>query len=120
MLAHIYNCRPTNIYIGPHIDIMDLIQYWHKWHPIKTRLSLIRPSVEIKVQDKQSSQKKPLDDKSKLRELYVGERVKVRNLRLGPKYVIGVILQNLAPYLCSVDVHHGLVWKRHIDHFLKL
>ena len=38
---------------------------------LKTRLSLIGPSVESKVQDKQSSQKKPHDDKSKLREFYV-------------------------------------------------
>ena len=30
---------------------------------LKTRLSLIRPSVGSKVQDKQSSQKKPHDDK---------------------------------------------------------
>ena len=48
--------------------------------------------MESKVQDKQSSQKKPHDDKSKLREFYVGERVMVTNLRPGPKYVIEVIL----------------------------
>ena len=79
---------------------------------LKSRLSLIRPSMESKLQDKQSSQNKPHDDKSKLREFYVGERVMVSNLRPGPKYVIGVILQKLAPYSYSVEVHHGLVWKR--------
>ena len=34
--------------------------------------------------------------------------------------MIGVILQKLAPYSYSVEVHHALVWKRHIDHLLKL
>ena len=62
------------------------------------------------MQDKQSSQKKTHDDKSKLREFLVGERVMVRNLRPGPKYVVGVILQKLAPYSYSVEVQHGLIW----------
>ena len=29
-------------------------------------------------------------------------------------------MQKLAPCSYSVEVHHGLVWKRHIDHLLKL
>ena len=89
-------------------------------HDLKTRLSLIRPSEEYKVQDKQSSQKKTHADKSKLREFHVGERVMVKNLRPGPKYVVGVILQKLAPYSYSVEVQHGLIWKRHVNHLLKL
>ena len=62
------------------------------------------------VGEKQASQKKSHDDKSKLREDF---EVIIRNLRPGPKYVPGVIVQRMAPYSCSVEVKDGIVWKRH-------
>ena len=43
-----------------------------------------------------------------------------RNLRPGPKYVTGVVIQKLGPLSYLVEVGEGLIWPRHVDHLKEL
>ena len=70
-----------------------------------------------RVLDKQSDQILQHDKHSKERTFTEGQHVMVRNLRpLGPKRIPGTILKQTGPLSFIVQVEHGLVWKRHVDH----
>ena len=82
---------------------------------LRTRLDLLKPSIERQVVEKQATQKEKHDQHAKEREFHVGQRVMVRNLRPGPAWVPGIIVKRLGPVSFLVEVN-GLIWKRHIDH----
>ena len=58
---------------------------------LRTRFDLLNPSCSQRVLDKQSMQKSQHDRHAKDREFIVGERVMVRNLRPGPKWIVGIV-----------------------------
>ena len=43
----------------------------------------------------------------------MGQEVMTRNLRPGPKYVTGVVVQKLRPLSYLVEAGDGFVWRRH-------
>ena len=53
---------------------------------LKTRMDLLRPDIGSTVSSKQALQKLHHDRHSLSRDLYVGQRVMVRNMRPGPQY----------------------------------
>ena len=53
---------------------------------------------------------------AKEREFAVGERVMVRNLRPGPKWVVGIVCERNGPLSYVVETEDKQVWKRHADH----
>jgi hypothetical protein len=55
------------------------------------------------------------DVHAKAREFLVGQRVRVRNLRDGPKWVPGVVVGRQGPLSYVVQTTGGEVWKRHVD-----
>ena len=84
---------------------------------LRTRLTLLQPDVRKHVLEKQAEQARHHNQHVKLRNLQVGQRVMVRNLRpTGPKWVPGTITQQTGPLSFIVDVNQGVTWKRHIDH----
>ena len=84
---------------------------------LRTRFSLLHPDVTKRVLDKQSDQISQHDKHSKERTFTEGQHVMVRNLRpSGPKWIPGTILKQTGPLSFIVQVDHGLVWKRHVDH----
>ena len=84
---------------------------------LRTRLDLLRPSVQGHVETKQMDQKRFHDTGSVDRNFDVGQTVLVRNLRDGPKWLQGVIVEKSGPVSYRVDVQ-GQIWSRHIDQLL--
>ena len=83
---------------------------------LRTHFSLLLPSPERSVMDKQSVQKTAHDRRSRSREFSVGDRVLVRNLRPGPDWIPGNIVEVLGPVTYIVEtLEGGQHWKRHID-----
>ena len=85
---------------------------------VRTRLDLLKPSVEEYVLEKQEKQKRYHDEHSWARCFQVNQAVLVRNLREGPKWLRGVIVRQLGSVTYEVRVG-GQVWKRHIDQLLE-
>ena len=83
---------------------------------IRTRMDLLRPEVADKVATKQAEQKQQHDLKAKPRDLMVGQRVMVRNMRSGPSWIPGTIVRQKAPLTYLVQVGSDQVWRRHVDH----
>ena len=66
--------------------------------------------------DKQSQQKAAHDSHSKSRQFHVGQSVMARNLRPGPKWIPGIIVQRLGPLSFLIETRDGQLWRRHVDH----
>ena len=84
---------------------------------VRTRLDLLKPSVEDHVHEKQMQQKKYHDEHCRDRSYGVGQFVLVRNLRNGPNWVVGLVVTKLSPVTYEVKVN-GQVWKRHADQLM--
>ena len=82
---------------------------------LRTRFDIMRPDVSGNVAAKQAQQKFYHDQHSAGRELFIGQRVMVRNLRAGDKWVPGTIMERTGPLSYLVQVAGGQMWKRHID-----
>ena len=81
----------------------------------RTRLSLLRPDVGKFVRDRQDAQKVSHDRRVRDRSFVVGDRVLARNLRPGPDWIPGTIVEVLGPVTYIVEVDGGQRWKRHIE-----
>ena len=83
---------------------------------VRTRFDLLRPEVEDIVSSSQSAQKQNFDKHCRQRDFFVGQRVMVRNLRPGPRWVPGTLIERKGPLTYLVQVSEGRIWKRHVDH----
>jgi len=83
---------------------------------LRTRLDLLRPSCESTVHLQQANQKFHHDQHTCSRVLTVGQNVMARNLREGPRWVPGVVIERLGPLTYLIQVESGLFWRRHVDH----
>jgi hypothetical protein len=74
----------------------------------RTRFSLLKPSLQKVVQDKQDSQKRNHDKQSGVPQCFQeGEVVRVKNVLNGgtsPRYVKGIIVKKLGPYRYNVKI----------------
>ena len=84
-------------------------------HPLRTRLSNVKPGVDERVQKKQERQKKNYDCKAKDRYFKVGDKVYVKNYRPRPTWVAGEILKKQGSVLFEVKVLNGMAWRRHVN-----
>ena len=64
---------------------------------LRTRLSLLRPSVADTVVNKQASQKEQHDKKGRERQFEVNQHVLVENPKGDPKWLPGIILKKSGP-----------------------
>eukprot|EP00731_Ephydatia_muelleri_P034546 Em0065g7a len=85
---------------------------------IRSRLDLMRPDVESRVNEQQAKQKACHDGNSPFREFFLGQNGMSRNLRNGPDWVPGVIVERLGPLTYLVQVSSGAFWKRHVDQLI--
>ena len=69
----------------------------------------MRPDINRKVGIKQAQQKFYHDQHSNARELFIGQRVMVRNLRPGDKWVPGTIIERTGLLSYVVQVKPGNV-----------
>ena len=79
---------------------------------LRTRFNLLRPDREKFVTNKQAVQKSSHDRRARTRVWLVGDRVMVRNVRPGPDWIVGTVLEVLGPVIETED---GSKWKRHAD-----
>ena len=77
---------------------------------------MLRPDVSQNVHRSQERQKEHHDQHARQRTFHVGQTVMAKNMRAGPSWVPGTIVQQLGPVTYLVDVSDGRVWKRHVDH----
>ena len=80
---------------------------------LRTRLDLLRPTVEEHVHEEQ----KYHDRHSQSRSYHVGQAVLVRNLRDGAPWLVGCVVEVLGPANYEVEVN-GQVWMRHADQLM--
>ena len=73
------------------------------------------PDVSGNVASKQAQQKFYHDHQSAGRKLRIGQRVMVKNLHAGDKWIPGTIMERTGPLAYLVQVAGGKMWKRHID-----
>jgi len=83
---------------------------------ILTRLDLLHPSDNRRVNEHQADQKAYHDKRTRQRGFKVGQGVVVKDQNPGKQWVPGIIekLQGPVTYLVHLDT--GQLWKRHIDH----
>ena len=74
---------------------------------MRTRFDMMRPDPAVTVNQQQSRQKEAHDRRARCREFLVGQSVMVRNLRPGPGWIPGVIVECLGPvsYLVETSDH---------------
>ena len=87
---------------------------------LRTRLSMIKPDIQSKIQEKQEKMKENRDKRvPKLREFVKNERVRVKNCRGSDiKYVPGVIIDRKGPVQYLVRVGRTIRFV-HVDHLIK-
>ena len=117
---NLFNQRLTNFLLTyrctPHATTGEAPCQLFMSRKIRTRLNLLRPSCEERVQSKQAQQKCGHDKHAHLRELENGQNVMARNFRPGPNWVPGVVEGKCGPLSYVVKVGYGQMWKWHIDH----
>jgi len=80
---------------------------------LRTRLSLVKPSVHNRVQNKQSTM---VEKGSRYREFFPGDQVTVKDMRNDSTWWPGTIAERSAPKTYIIVLTDGRVWRRHVDH----
>ena len=86
----------------------------------RTRLDLLRPSVSTRVDHKQLQQKQVHDDKARVQNFSVGERIYTWQYGRGAKnWVPGQIIEQMGSVSFRVELSNGTVCQRHQDQIRK-
>ena len=88
---------------------------------LRTRLDLVRPSIEEKVARRQFQQSRHRGSRSEA-VFSEGDEVRVRNFRAGPKWLQATVLARTGPvsYRLSVVTPRGVYeWVRHRNHIVR-
>ncbi|CAG2195305.1 unnamed protein product [Mytilus edulis] len=85
---------------------------------LKSRLDLVFPNIEKRVQERQQKQKHYHDKKSVNRQINVGQGVFARNFAIGSKikWIPGEVIKQSGPLSFHIKLQDGRVIRRHIDH----
>jgi transposase InsO family protein len=81
----------------------------------RSRLDLITPNLQRKVEKRQDKQKKHFDKGAKPKEFKIQETVWVRDYQGNTKWVPGTIEKKTGPLSYIVNLENGLTWRRHAD-----
>ena len=82
----------------------------------KTKLDLLHPNQQGKVQKQQSQMKMNHDKKADGKTIAVGDTVNIKNFCHGPKWMPGVVVKVTGPVSCEVLLSDERVVRRHVDH----
>ena len=85
----------------------------------KSRLDLLKPRVESRVEERQSQQKAGHDKRAQSRQFHVGDSVFVRNHNQGDRWLSGTIIETSGPLSYKVRVQNGRDMRCHQDHLRK-
>ena len=78
---------------------------------LQTRPDMIHPNVESSVNTAQGMQKANHDKKAKETKYVIGQNVMAKNFRHGPKWLPGVIVEQLGTLIFLVQLNNGMFWK---------
>ncbi len=81
----------------------------------RSRIDLLTPDLQKKVNDKQQKQKKDFDRNTRMKTFGIEETVWVRNYRGEKRWISGIILKRNGPLSYELQVADGLIWRRHAD-----
>ena len=84
--------------------------------PPRTRLDLLRPSIQNRVIQKQANDKQCHDAHAAERTFRAGDDVWAMNFQGNPKWIATVVENQLGPLTFVVRLKDGRTWKRHQDH----
>ena len=87
---------------------------------LRTRLDLLKPKCEERVLEKQAKQKEKHDQRTNGREWHVGQSVMAKNLRPGPNWISGVIVEQSGPLSYVIETEDKQIWRRHVDQLKEL
>lgn len=87
---------------------------------LRTRFDLLKPNCEGRVLEKQAKQKEKHDQRTKGREWHVGQSVMAKNLRPGPNWIPGVIVERSGPLSYVIETEDKQIWRRHVDQLKEL
>ena len=85
-------------------------------HRPRTRLDLIHPSLQQRVLRKQEYDVQRHNERAQDRTFYTGDSVWEVNFQGSPKWMKGVLEQQLGPVSFGVRLPDGRLWRRHQDH----
>ena len=83
---------------------------------LKSRLDLLKPRLDQRVQHKQECQKEGHDKRAKVRSFKVGDSVYVKNHGRGDKWLFGTIVESYGPLSYQVELPDQRVVRCHQDH----
>lgn len=83
---------------------------------IRTRLDLLKPNVNERVEHRQFQQKLAHDSSAKQRAFQKGDSVYAQNFGTGSKWVSAVIQEVAGPVSFLVKLQDGRIMRRHQDH----
>ena len=87
---------------------------------LRSRLDLLHPQVDERVERQQEKQKESHDSNNATRKFDVGENVYVKNLPAGkPKWIPGIVKKVTGPLSYVVKLQDGKEVRRHVDHVRK-
>ena len=81
---------------------------------LRTRLDLLKPSVEERMSNYQEVTKQYADRKAKARNFEIGEPVFVENVKGQPKWVPATVTEKIGSVMYRVQVNNES-WRRHAD-----
>ena len=81
---------------------------------LRTRLDLVRPSLNKKV--KRAQQVSQSYKGGKVREIQINDKVQVKNFSSGPTWLYGTVRSEICPTMYEVLLNDGRTVRRHIDH----
>ncbi|CAG2249536.1 unnamed protein product [Mytilus edulis] len=103
---------------GQEYTKLDLNQAYQQIELDESRLDLVFPNIEKRVQERQQKQKHYHDKKSVNRQINVGQGVFARNFAIGSKikWIPGEVIKQSGPLSFHIKLQDGRVIRRHIDH----
>ena len=87
---------------------------------LRSRLDLVKPQLEKRVQEKQQKQKETHDNHAKWRSFKEGEEVFAKNYSgTGDRWLSGKIVQVTGPVSAVIELSNGTRVKKHFDQIRK-
>ena len=84
---------------------------------LRSKLDLVYPDVAERVGTRQLKQKLTHDNGNPVRNLYIGDKVYVRNLpNSDPKWLAGTVTKVTGPLSYHVELLDGTIVRKHVDH----
>ena len=83
---------------------------------LRSRLDLLRPDIEIKVETKQQAY---MNHNPTIRRFEEGEAVYIKNFGAGPRWIPGHVLSPVGNVSYGVKLYNGQTSHRHIDNIRK-